>query len=607
MFNKKICAVTSKLDQAETLLRPTIKIMVIDDEPEILELITETIRPLIKDFDELAEVVIEKKENGLLGLKHLERAITEQSPHDIVLCDIEMPMVNGYAVCEKVRKESRFDTIKNIPFMFISAQLKEETENHIKAFRSGADDIHIKPLNPELLYLQVQRLILNQIKIKKDQSKSQLLEEAINHYVHRQLVNKILNLGKLDTNFYDSYMGVIFGDIVDSTLIAQKLPALETGLLLNGIFCVVQDIVEKHNGHYNKSIGDGFMIHFGGPLDNSLGEKNHEELIAERIFETCIELQRTMVKFNMCAYESPSPESQKEIAQAYTVLSRLAKKDFIGAKLRLGAHMGSVNFGDFGPAGFKHPDIIGNIVNMASRLESTAPPMGIRLHQSICEHLINNRKIESYIKDFRDNAINFYKNASNEDIFKFKTVTAKNFSERLPTFTIEPLYNLPEIIKSELEILLDLGPEKITQILDYIRLYRGNMFVLNAIQKLLEERQINIRYQEIAKLLKTNFPNIENQIFQKDKILLYEVLKMIGKLQDKIEELYPAPKIKRTEQHNFSYQEYINDQLLEIEENYEHTIKKSKHETYIFKKLIPGIFAHIETSLLEYFYKKSYN
>ena len=73
--------------------------------------------------------------NGDLGLQAVANAVP-----DLILLDINMPGMNGYEVCERLKQDERY---KDIPIIFISAL--NETEDKVKAFDVGGVDYISKP------------------------------------------------------------------------------------------------------------------------------------------------------------------------------------------------------------------------------------------------------------------------------------------------------------------------------------------------------------------------------------------------------------------------------------------------------------------------------
>tara|TARA_B100001250_G_scaffold193194_1_gene166063 strand:+ start:1024 stop:1719 length:696 start_codon:yes stop_codon:yes gene_type:complete len=118
-----------------------IKILVVDDEPDIVEIISYN---LIKENYKVFSCY-----NGDDSIK-----IAEKEKPDLIILDVMMPGMDGIQVCEKLRLKNKFN---NTIIMFLSARGEEFT--HIAAYDSGADDFVNKPLKPKLLISKVRSLL----------------------------------------------------------------------------------------------------------------------------------------------------------------------------------------------------------------------------------------------------------------------------------------------------------------------------------------------------------------------------------------------------------------------------------------------------------------
>lgn len=143
-------------EQQEQLSR----ILVIDDEPFFLNLITE----LLSD-----QYHVSLAKNGLQGLK---RAQGETQP-DLILLDIMMPELDGYDTCYELKKNI---TTQNIPIIFLTA--KQDAEDELKGFNLGAIDYITKPISPPVLLSRVKtQLAVSQQRIALEQLVSERTKE----------------------------------------------------------------------------------------------------------------------------------------------------------------------------------------------------------------------------------------------------------------------------------------------------------------------------------------------------------------------------------------------------------------------------------------------
>lgn len=105
------------------------KILLIEDN--------EDVRSNTAEILELSNYEVIAAENGKIGI---EKAL-EHKP-DLIICDIMMPVLDGYGVLHAVHKN---DAIKNTPFIFLTA--KTERGDFRKGMELGADDYITKPFN----------------------------------------------------------------------------------------------------------------------------------------------------------------------------------------------------------------------------------------------------------------------------------------------------------------------------------------------------------------------------------------------------------------------------------------------------------------------------
>lgn len=547
--------------------------------------------------------------DGDVGLQIIEEGIRNRDwIVDIVISDIEMDMMDGTDVCREIRQGNNiFSEVKNVPFIFITAKAKE-TEEQIEAMKIGADEVFLKPFNTE----QLPYIFLKLLRLREERAASSLQKRIIDFYLRESLVTNILAHGKLQEQAEDHLMGVIFGDVVDWTKISPRLTAAESVLLLNGIFHIILDHIEKYHGFLNKTMGDGFLIHIGDPLDSTMPKESPEKEIAHRTLLLCTEMQQAIYAFNQEAYQSPNPEAQEEINKAYLVLEKLTKKEFIPIKIRLGGHMGIVNIGNIGPKGNKQYDIMGTVVDLAKRLESSAPPGGIRLHDIFYKYLAQNNDLNTYTEKFKQKSKEYYNNILLEEIFSRKTVNVKNF-EKVPSFSIQSIPNLPELIRYDIENALDIGLEATPAIIENIRIYRGNKYIINAIEDLFKEKGIIIRKIDIYKILQAGaYEKIKDNNKELEKINnkpLYKILGIIGKLQDayseKIDKLENEKmKLAPLDLSDFSYNSFMYNHKIITNHNYQITEQQLHLKNKIHDIFMPQIFTSITSSIYEYLAKK---
>lgn len=100
----------------------------------------------VVDYLALEDIHCDHAANGLSGLN-----LIKTNPYDVVILDLNLPKMNGLAVCESLRKDG-FD----VPILMLTA--KDTLEDKLSGFAKGADDYLIKPFAMEELIVRTQVL-----------------------------------------------------------------------------------------------------------------------------------------------------------------------------------------------------------------------------------------------------------------------------------------------------------------------------------------------------------------------------------------------------------------------------------------------------------------
>lgn len=122
------------------------KILIVEDETILREIVTDY---LINEGYEVIEAI-----DGEQALELFQ----EQDFHLIIL-DIMLPKVDGWAVCRRIRKTS------NVPIIMLTARVDED--DTLLGFELGADDYVTKPYSPPILLARVKRLLESRYKVNE--------------------------------------------------------------------------------------------------------------------------------------------------------------------------------------------------------------------------------------------------------------------------------------------------------------------------------------------------------------------------------------------------------------------------------------------------------
>ena len=118
-----------------------IKILLVDDEPDILEIVGYNLSS--EGYDVITA------ENGLEAVKKAKK----EKPQLIIL-DVMMPEMDGIEACEQIRK---IPDLSNTIITFLTA--RGEDYSQVAGFDAGADDYITKPIKPKVLVSKVKALL----------------------------------------------------------------------------------------------------------------------------------------------------------------------------------------------------------------------------------------------------------------------------------------------------------------------------------------------------------------------------------------------------------------------------------------------------------------
>ena len=131
---------------------------------------------------------------------------------------------------------------------------------------------------------------------------------------------------------------VLFADIVGFTSMAERMPPQQVAAMLNRYFGRMTDIVFQHEGTLDKFIGDALLAVFGAPFD----QPDH----AERAIATAKAMRAGLAKLNAELGGQP-------------------------LQVRMAINSGIALAGDIGAASRRDYTVLGDVVNTASRIETT--------------------------------------------------------------------------------------------------------------------------------------------------------------------------------------------------------------------------------------------
>ncbi len=209
-------------------------------------------------------------------------------------------------------------------------------------------------------------MVLEQAKLSEKIREEEELRDRLERYHSPQVVDMIIKSREgtkeelLDAK--DVSVTILFTDIVGFTRLSERLSPLEVNMLLNQYFSRMTDVIFEHEGTLDKYVGDRLMAVFGAPLE--------KEDDAERAVRAALKMRQEL---------------------AAMMKNTIQDKRF---DVRIGINTGRVVAGNIGSPKRMDYTVIGDSVNIASRLESSAQPNQIFIGEETYRQIEGKFKIQ---------------------------------------------------------------------------------------------------------------------------------------------------------------------------------------------------------------------
>lgn len=365
------------------MLQTKSRILVVDDYPA---LVTLTRHKLIQKGYEVITA-----QNGADALD----LVRTEYP-DLVISDVEMPVMDGYELCSKIKNDSR---LSQIPVILVTSMVS--SEQLMRGIAAGADNYLTKPYDDETLFNKVEELLLNPIPSFAEREKINLTIEGKSYEVradYTHLINLLIStykntlaqnqrLEKMQTQInaanqelelskkeHEDLLQNVFPDKIAESLLAygtvaperyedvtimftdfdqfsKVVPTLTPEQLIDSLsfyFDKFDSIADQHNLIKIKTIGDSYMCAGGLP------ERNESHPID--VVLTALKMQHFISKLS--SHNGSVPYFP----------------------LRVGIHSGPAVVGVIGQRRFAY-DIWGETVNLAARMEQMSENHGINISE----------------------------------------------------------------------------------------------------------------------------------------------------------------------------------------------------------------------------------
>ncbi len=287
-------------------------------------------------------------------------ALLRARPFDLMILDMEMPVMNGFAVLTELKQDPALSRLA-----VIVASGLQELEAVVRCIELGAEDFLPKPVSKVLLRARIgaslERTRLrdrDRLRMVELAREKQLLQEE-REKSERLLLNILppviaerLKQGEHTiADRYDS-VTVLFADLVGFTSLVSHIDPDQLVVMLSELFSRFDRLANRYRVEKIKTIGDCYLVVGGLPQS----APNHLEAVADMAVAMLAEV------------------------------AELNRERGLNLSLRIGINSGPVVAGVIGRNKFAY-DLWGATVNLASRMQSTGVPNRIHLPAAVCEQL----------------------------------------------------------------------------------------------------------------------------------------------------------------------------------------------------------------------------
>ena len=283
------------------------RILVVDD--------VSAIRTVLRRILELAGAEVLEAESGEAVLQ-----ITDTEEIDLVLLDLGLPGMDGFAVCDALRGAPRTATLPVVVLTGMS-----DSGHHAEALEHGADDFVAKPLLPAVILARVGNLVRRH---KAEVANRQLLAE-LGRYVSTPAAAQ----ARQRSPAASVRASILFSDLRDFTAAGVRETPEDLFHGVNVVMGHQAEIVKAAGGYVDKFAGDGMLAVFSSEEGNS----------AERAIEAGIGIAEWAKGFTDLRIWNPLP-------------------------LAVGIATGDVMRGSLGSEDRQEYTVIGSTVNLACRI-----------------------------------------------------------------------------------------------------------------------------------------------------------------------------------------------------------------------------------------------
>ncbi|MGB5880237.1 MAG: adenylate/guanylate cyclase domain-containing protein, partial [Thermoanaerobaculia bacterium] len=277
-------------------------------------------------------------ESGRTALHRIEAA-----RFDLVLLDFMMPEMSGIEVLENLRQTR---SANELPVIMVTG--KERSQDMVEAFRAGANDYVIKPVDLPVVLARIR----TQVALKRASEsllrltgqvelRNQMIRQVFGRYLTDEVVEGLLEHPEgLSFGGEKRQITVLFADLRGFTTLAERLPPEKVVTLINGFLAVMSEVIMDFGGTIDEFLGDAILVLFGAPARRD----DH----ARAAVACATQMQLAMAEVNNKNRELGLPEIE----------------------MGIGISTGEVVVGNIGSEKRAKYGVVGHTVNLAARIQA---------------------------------------------------------------------------------------------------------------------------------------------------------------------------------------------------------------------------------------------
>lgn len=325
---------------------PEIKILVAEDNVDSRELVHDIISGL-----GYRTILVP---NGQVALE-----VVRTDPPDLIILDINMPVMDGFEVCAAVKSDP---ATAEIPVIMLTAQT--DIDSRVLGLGLGADDYVPKPFHPRELIARLQTRLRAKAETEHLREQREQIRRTFERFVAHEIVEQLLEDPlRVELGGIETIVTVLFADLEGFTPLAERIAPPRLLEVLNSYLDLLVQHIKANGGTVDKFIGDGVMALYNTPLP----QDDH----ALRAVRTALDVRTALPDFT----------------HDFEPQFRLG--------INAGIHTGPAVVGNIGTRDLMDFTAIGDTVNLANRLQGMGRGNSITVSEAtyalIAEHIVAQR------------------------------------------------------------------------------------------------------------------------------------------------------------------------------------------------------------------------